>query len=66
MIRQRGLRPEEIIDLAAYPIADSDDPARRDLVERLRSELDRKQHCVLPGFMRRGAREPAIADAMAG
>ena len=64
MISQRGLRPEEIIDLTAYPIADPDDPARATLVRRLRSELDREQVCVLSAFMRRGAREQAVADAL--
>jgi hypothetical protein len=58
------------MDLEAYPIAGPDGPAgaapeRATLVKRLRAELDRKQYCVLPAFMRRGAREQAVADAMA-
>jgi hypothetical protein len=65
MIGPGGLRPEDVVDLAAYPIADPDDPARAALVERLRAELERDQVCVLPGFMRRGARERAVAEATA-
>jgi hypothetical protein len=70
-----GLRPEDIVNLEAYPIADRDAPpsaasaraapARDALVERLRSELDSNQYCVLPAFMQRAAREQAVAEAMA-
>ncbi len=60
-----GWTPDRVVNLEAYPIADPDDPGRKSLVERLRAELERDQVCVLPGFMRRGARERAAAEALA-
>ncbi|NNF78641.1 MAG: hypothetical protein HKN05_11495 [Rhizobiales bacterium] len=43
---------QPIVNLAAYPIADKAAPARAQTVERFRSELDSRQYCVLPGFVR--------------
>lgn len=47
----RSLTPEEIVNLAVYPIADKSDPRRAVLVERLRRDLDELQYCVLPDFL---------------
>lgn len=60
-----AMAPEEVIDLEAYPIGDPQSPARAKLVQRLRAELDERQYCVLPGFLRPAARERAVAEALA-
>ncbi|MEM8686573.1 MAG: hypothetical protein AAGF81_04550, partial [Pseudomonadota bacterium] len=41
----------DLINLAAYPIADPAGPERARTVARLRDELDRQQYCVLPEFI---------------
>ena len=56
------MRPEDIVNLDAYPILDPADPRRAALVARLRQELDEKQYVSLPDFIRPEAREKAVAD----
>lgn len=58
------MRPEDVINLDLYPIHDTANPARADLVQRLKAELDDKQYISLPDFIRPEAREKAVADAM--
>lgn len=60
-----AMSPEEVVDLALYPIADPGSAARSELVRRLRGQLEERQYCVLPGFMRPAARERAVAEALA-
>ena len=57
-----ALTPEEIINLDAYPIGDTDSPAFKTLTTRLRRELDTKQYVALPGFIRPAVRARAIAQ----
>lgn len=57
------MRPEDVINLDAYPIADMNDPARVKLVEHFRSELGVNQYVSLPDFIRPGALERAVAEA---
>ena len=59
------MRPEDVINLAAYPIVDHADPARAALIQRLKAELDAKQYVSLPDFILPRARENAVADAEA-
>ncbi|MCZ4351020.1 2OG-Fe(II) oxygenase [Roseovarius aestuarii] len=59
------MRPEEIVNLEAYPILDPSDPKRAALVARLKKELDEKQYVSLPDFIKPEARQKAVADAMA-
>lgn len=58
------MQPEDIIDLDAYPIVDRDDPARADLVARLKRQLDEKMYVSLPGFFRPAALARAVEDAL--
>ncbi len=41
----------DLINLAAYPIANAAAPERARTVARFRGELDRQQYCVLPNFI---------------
>ena len=54
-----------IIDTAAYPIEDRGADAYGALTQRLRRDLDERQFCVLPGFLRPEARAEAIAEVEA-
>lgn len=54
------LAPEQVINLERYPIQDTDTAAFRDLVARLRAELDRQQYVVLADFIRPEARVSAV------
>lgn len=58
------MTPEEIVNLDAYPIADRNAPERKELIARLRNELEEKQYVSLPDFIRPEAREQAVADAL--
>lgn len=58
------MRPEDVVNLDAYPIADRDDPRRSALVARLKRDLDERQYVSLPDFIRPDARRRAVADAM--
>lgn len=58
------MSPATVIDLARYPIT-GETPARRSLVDRLKSDLDARQYCTLPGFVTPDALERARADALA-
>ena len=55
------MRPEDVINLAAYPIVDHADPARAALIQRLKAELDAKQYVSLPDFILPRAIEKAVA-----
>lgn len=59
------MRPENIVNLDAYPILDRTSPKRAALVARLKRELDENQYVSLPDFILPDAREKAVADAMA-
>ena len=59
------MRPEDVINLEAYPIVDHANPARTALIQRLKAELDEKQYVSLPDFIRPKAIEKAVADAEA-
>jgi hypothetical protein len=54
------LSPEQVINLERYPIEDTGTAVFRDMVDRLRNELNRQQYVVLPDFIRPGARTQAI------
>lgn len=58
------MRPEDVVNLDAYPILDRANPTRAALVKRLRDELEGKQYVSLPDFIRPEARAQAIADAI--
>lgn len=59
------MRPEDIINLDDYPIADADAPERAALAARLKQRLDEDTFVTLPGFFRPAALERAVEDAMA-
>lgn len=59
------MRPEDVINLDAYPIQDPASPARAEIVARLKRELDANQYVSLPDFIRPAALERAVADAKA-
>lgn len=56
------MKPEEVVNLDAWPIADPADPRRAELVRRLRHDLDTQQYCVLPDFLTPAALERTIGD----
>ena len=58
--KSQALVPEQVINLDRYPIEDSDSPVFRELVGRLREELNQHQYVVLPDFIQPAAREQAI------
>lgn len=60
-----SMRPEDIIDLDAYPISDADGAARTDLTTRVRNQLAAQQYCSLPGFVRPHALESIVGEARA-
>jgi 2OG-Fe(II) oxygenase superfamily len=43
--------PDFVVNLQRYPIQDKTDPRRTAIVQRLRSELDVQQYCVVPDFI---------------
>lgn len=57
-----AMPPEEIVNLARYPIAASESPACRQLVRTLKDELDARQYCALPEFVRDTALTAMIAE----
>ncbi|MGI9465121.1 MAG: hypothetical protein ACR2OM_14330, partial [Aestuariivirgaceae bacterium] len=59
------MKPEDVIDLDAYPIADRNDPARTKLINKLKADLSENQYCSLPGFIRPAALERAVREAKA-
>jgi hypothetical protein len=59
------MRPEDIVNLDAYPILNRTDPKYITLVERLKRELDKSQYVSLPDFILPTARDRAVADAIA-
>ena len=56
------MTPEDVINLDAYPIGDTESDAFKVLTERLRRELDDQQYVTLPGFIRPAARAQAVAQ----
>jgi hypothetical protein len=59
---ERTLTPEEVINLDAYPIRDTDSAEFKALTTRLRQELETNQYVALPGFIRPAARAQAVAQ----
>jgi len=59
------MKPEEVVNLDHWPIADAGDPRRAELVRRLRHDLDAEQFCVLPNFLTETALERTIEDVQA-
>ncbi len=59
------MRPEDVINLDAYPIQDRTSPKRAALVATLKRELDEKLYVSLPDFYRPDALARAVADAQA-
>ncbi|MDH3740654.1 MAG: hypothetical protein OER56_03565 [Hyphomicrobiales bacterium] len=59
------MRPEDVINLDSYPIADPDNPALARLIAQLSKDLTDNQYCSLPGFIRPQALERAVSDAQA-
>ncbi|MFT4606523.1 MAG: hypothetical protein ACI9YO_000539 [Gammaproteobacteria bacterium] len=58
--KSRLLRPEQVINLDRYPITDIDSLLFKELIQRLRKELDQQQYVVLPDFIRPAARQQSI------
>ena len=56
----KALAPAQVINLGRYPIEDTGSSMFKDLVGRLRDELDQQQYVVLPDFIRPAARVQAI------
>ncbi len=56
------MKPEEVVNLDAWPIADPGDPRRAELVRALRRDLDSKQYCVLPNFLTETALKRTIEE----
>ena len=56
------MTPQEIINLDAYPIEDTNSAAFEALTARLRGELDARQYVVLPDFIRPAARDEGITQ----
>ncbi|MCV7421824.1 hypothetical protein H7K45_14845 [Mycobacterium yunnanensis] len=54
----------DVIDLERYPVDGSDAPRRRALVEYCRAALAFEGACQLPGFLRPGAVEALVAEAL--
>lgn len=57
-----AIEPAEVINLDAYPIADTRSRDFAELVKELRNTLNSQQFVVLPDFIRPAAREQAIAQ----
>ncbi len=60
--KPENLKPEQVINLDAYPLQDIESPAFADIAARAKAELDAKQYVVLPDFIRPAARDAAIAQ----
>ena len=58
------MRPEDVVNLEQYPIADRESPARAALISRLSSELASLQYCSLPDFIRPDALERTVSDTI--
>lgn len=57
--------PEQIVDLARYPISDPADDGYAELAARLRAELDQQQYCVMSGFLADEACSRLVAEVEA-
>lgn len=55
-----ALAAEDVINLDAYPIGDTNSDAFKALTGRLRRELDAQQYVALPNFIRPAARAQAV------
>lgn len=58
-------RPEELVDVVKYPIADSSSDEYKRLVEECRKQLSELGACVLPGFIHSAALELLRVEAAA-
>lgn len=56
----QALAPAQVINLDRYPIEDTESSLFKELVRRLREELDQQQYVVLPDFIQPAARMQAI------
>jgi len=56
------MRPEDVVNLDAYPISDTKTSDFTALVKELRYTLDTLQYVVLPDFIRFAARQQAVAQ----
>lgn len=57
-----AMAPQDVINLARYPIGDPDNPERAALVKSLRDYLDTHQYVALPDFILPEARLRAVAE----
>jgi len=60
--KMKALELHDVINLDAYPIADTNSVEFEALTTRLRDSLDAQQYVVLPDFIRPTAREQAVAQ----
>lgn len=58
----RQLRPEEIVNLSDYPIADMDSAVAHDLIARCRAQFEDAVSCHLPNFLQPAALQQAVAE----
>src|SRR5579871_254196 len=61
-MRDNGFNPRLVVDLHRYPIEDRGDPRRAAVVQRLRSDLESQQYCVMPGFITEAALSAVLAE----
>jgi hypothetical protein len=54
--------PEQLVDLARYPLLDPDSPRAREAIAACRAELARCGMAVLPGFLREDALAALVAE----
>jgi hypothetical protein len=57
--------PDFVVNLKRYPIQDRANPDRAAIVQRLRSELDRQQYCVVPDFITPAALSTVLQEVEA-
>jgi hypothetical protein len=57
------LDPSALVDVARYPVLDSNAAEFRALTARCRAQLDETGCCILPGFLRPDAVERAVDEA---
>jgi hypothetical protein len=62
MSRSASARPEDLIDLARYPILNLKAPAAIALARECREQLDRTGACELPGFIKPAAVELLVRE----
>jgi hypothetical protein len=52
---EHDARPDDLVDLARYPITNPCSPGYRSLIEGGRTQLATRRACILPGFIARSA-----------